>query len=507
MRSKREKLLFAAALAVLIAAVGLVGASLIRLEKNSVLGVEIRDDADGNAEGELAFSLLLNGAAAPYDSYTDTYYIPQTLDRAGWSGTLSTAEGYELSFVPDEFFEYRPSALEYCHVFRLCVSDGTVTDAVNVMFTGLPALCLESSGEMRLFCPDGSGEKGARTVVSACEFHVRGYESELWPKSSWKLTLFDENGAYYRAQLLGMRADDDWILMPMYGDRTKVREKLAMDLWNGIAATNPYALESGANAEYVEVFIDGNYAGLYLLAQRVDAKLSGGDADDTVYLFDGPDVPEAEDFLLTESFFCRDVELRSTHAFFESGLWDSCALWTGMVFGGTGTEALPRVQRPSNICDYYIFTSLVSSARYGFQSFYLTAHDNYGELSYTVIPTDFKFSFGCGFSELKFCNNTVYSGESAALPTACPVFEAYASVFPEKAEEQLCRRYLELEKILDAEKICGAAQALRSELVRSGAAERDRARWPESDYGAGMDELCRYIEARLEYMDSEFSAD
>lgn len=490
---------------------GLIGCALVlaatvtaffvclRWESRRVCGVLVEECPEEN--GELDFTLLLDGEKAPYDAPTDTYYIPQDTDKNGWSGKLSVKEGFELCFAPDEMFSYRPSAVEYCHTFALCVSDGNTHDRVNVMFTGLPVLCLDSGGELTLFCPDASAEYGARLVTSRCEFHVRGYESDLWPKKSYKLTLFGENGAYDRKQLLGMRPDDDWVLLPMYNDRTKLREKLALDLWGQIAALSPYLLENGPEAEYVEVFIDGDYAGLYLLSQRMDSKLAGGDVNDTVCLFDGPDIPTAEELALANGFFCRDVEIRSTHAEFSPELWEGCRIWSEAVFFGRGDPA--AILRTENILDFYIFNTLVSCPRYGFQSFYLICRDNYGETSFTAVPTDFKFSFGSAFSETEAQNNTEFLSNAAAGETVWPPYEALG----ENAHALACERYGELKGVLNEENVLSCAKALSSQLAASGALARDSSRWPKSRMGAGEEELCGYISGRLSYMDGLFGGE
>lgn len=480
---------------------GLCAAFCIRWESRHVCGVVLGPDREKT--GELEFELLLDGLSAPYDAATDTYYVPQDPDRNGWSGKLSSAEGFELAFCENGMFSYRPSAIECCHVFTLFVSDGEVTDSVGVMFTGLPALCLERKGRLDLFCPDGSADRGARTVSSFCEFHARGYESELWPKSSYKLTLLDGAGGYSRAQLLGMRPDDDWLLLPMYNDRTKLREKLALELWAQIAALSPYALEGGAEGEYVEVFIDGSYEGVYLLCQRVDAKLSGGDRDDTVYLFDGPDVPSPEEMTLTDGFFCRDVEIRSTHGEFSPELWDGCRLWTETVFWGEGR--ISDLARRDNILDFYLYTTLVSAPRYGFQSFFLVCHQNYGEVTFVTVPTDMKFSFGCGFSETEAVNNTEYRPFAAEEPVSCPVYGALSrELGSSEAAALAAERYAGLGEVFCEENLVSLCEELSEELLRSGALARDGDRWPGSLMGAGEEELLEYIRARLRYMDGLF---
>jgi len=65
---------------------------------------------------------------------------------------------------------------------------------------------------------------------------VRGrYNAEL-PKKGYRLELAEE------ISLLGMRTDDDWLLMAMYSDLNHMQIKLAFDLYRSLKPSNPSAI-------------------------------------------------------------------------------------------------------------------------------------------------------------------------------------------------------------------------------------------------------------------------
>ena len=76
-RDIRSKLIVLAAAVLACVACAAV---FIAKESKLISGVPIGEETEKT--GELEFSLLLDGLPAPYDEYTDTYYIPQTLDRS-----------------------------------------------------------------------------------------------------------------------------------------------------------------------------------------------------------------------------------------------------------------------------------------------------------------------------------------------------------------------------------------------------------------------------------------
>ena len=94
---------------------------------------------------------------------------------------------------------------------------------------------------------------------SALEHDKKGYRIELTKQKSF----------------LGMRRDDDWQFFANYLDFTRMRVKLSFDLWRSLKSTNPTAILP--EAEYVSVYLNGEFQGLYLLGERPDRKLFGLD--------------------------------------------------------------------------------------------------------------------------------------------------------------------------------------------------------------------------------------
>lgn len=89
--------------------------------------------------------------------------------------------------------------------------------------------------------------------------------NEKAPKKGYRLELSKT------ASLLGMRKDDDWLLLAMYYDSPRMRVKLSFDLWRSLEKTNPTAILP--ETEYVSLYINGEFQGLYLLAERNDRRL------------------------------------------------------------------------------------------------------------------------------------------------------------------------------------------------------------------------------------------
>lgn len=115
------------------------------------------------------------------------------------------------------------------------------------------------------------------TCQFRCEVRHRGGTSLLRAKTSFALKFFDNEGKSLDVTFMGMRADNNWILNAMASDFGRVRNRFAFDLWLD-ASRKPYHQASekkavnGSRGHYVEVYVNGQYNGLYDLMERVDRK-------------------------------------------------------------------------------------------------------------------------------------------------------------------------------------------------------------------------------------------
>ena len=96
-----------------------------------------------------------------------------------------------------------------------------------------------------------------------------GKGANAWPKKGYRIELSEPKS------ILGMRKDDDWILFAMYMDYPRTRIKMSMDLWRSLDSTDPTAILP--DSEYVTVYLNGEFQGLYLLAEKDDRRLFGLD--------------------------------------------------------------------------------------------------------------------------------------------------------------------------------------------------------------------------------------
>lgn len=90
----------------------------------------------------------------------------------------------------------------------------------------------------------------------------RGSSSQQFPKKSYGFELQDELGEGINESLLAMPKEEDWILYAPYSDKTLIRNVLTFTLGASLGHYSP-------RCRFVELFIDNEYQGVYVLMEKV----------------------------------------------------------------------------------------------------------------------------------------------------------------------------------------------------------------------------------------------
>ncbi|RQW07021.1 hypothetical protein EH222_07820, partial [candidate division KSB1 bacterium] len=91
---------------------------------------------------------------------------------------------------------------------------------------------------------------------------IRGSSSAGFEKKSYGFETQDESGANLNVSLLGMPAENDWILYGPYSDKSLLRNAITFHLGR---AMGRYA----SRMQCCELVVNGDYRGLYLLMEKI----------------------------------------------------------------------------------------------------------------------------------------------------------------------------------------------------------------------------------------------
>ncbi|MCU0347564.1 MAG: CotH kinase family protein [Saprospiraceae bacterium] len=90
----------------------------------------------------------------------------------------------------------------------------------------------------------------------------RGNSSGWMPKKSFNFETRQPDGSNLNTPLLGLPAENDWVLLANYSDKTLIRNYLAQTLFEKMG-------RYGSRMRHCELVIDGEYRGVYVLAERI----------------------------------------------------------------------------------------------------------------------------------------------------------------------------------------------------------------------------------------------
>jgi hypothetical protein len=110
---------------------------------------------------------------------------------------------------------------------------------------------------------------GINKITDACNdyngsigIEYRGNSTQNYPKKPYILETRDGSGNNLDVSLLGMPADNDWILLASYLDRTLIRDPLAHYISESTG-------EWSSHSRYCELMVNDNYMGVYLLIEKI----------------------------------------------------------------------------------------------------------------------------------------------------------------------------------------------------------------------------------------------
>lgn len=436
---------------------------------------------------------------AAVDRESRTIYISQNISGStrfqDLEGNLTLAyKDFRLYFAPDPCFDDLKAAIAENHRFRLLAADPEGNYAeYAVVFTSLPVLRLDTLstdeaeryifGNICLWTPDDPDQLRYSVKTSSAEWHVRGATSAYMPKTPYKLNLKTSKQENRALSLLGLGKDDDWILNAMYLDDTKLKERLFIALWNDMVADTPYNLPM-SNGEYIELVINQEYKGVFLLQRRIDSKYLELPANSI--LVKGMDIQRQE--LIQENYEIVSSPFHDADTF--SILY---GMWEGDYSGYD-------INNFVDISLFLHFTSAPDNTTPKNMFYVLNPADSGYRV--TLIPWDTDMSLGVTWTD-----GFTYDYEKSLTSTVRRMeYDAMLELHPD-LNERMAARWQELrETVLSEENILSHLTRLETQLAESGVPVRESQKWGEFYGGSdAVENLYRFIREKLPLMDKFYA--
>lgn len=488
---------------------------------------------------------LWRGGPAACDSEKASVYLPCNVSALTdlFAGLMPSAPRSIIYVCRDEKMEDPAAAVAEGHAFEALLVSGQHVQSFHIILTGLPALCIEKTdreeilnkeeheGRLRYIPLDQTDagtdfsevsdlSEAAPDALLKCTFHVRGNVSSGLDKKPYKISLTNGAGKKMKVSLGGLRADDDWILNPLYTDQSRVREMTAYTLWDRVSAFSD-SPQASSRMRYVEVFLDHSYQGIYGLMEPVDGTQLGLSPGDLLYKIDRWDREYPYIDLYEESegkteiyndygFPC--VEIRYPIAWDPSADWSPMQAFHEFSFRTKDPRSLTAAGLETDI-DSVVTLSLYCAMTHAmdnnWKNSFLIAKQTDGGYQLFRTIWDLNYVFGDVFIFEPDEKYTVFDPRTASGYIPCEDstydFEAFLQA-DLSLEGSLADKWAVWRKGgISADSICQDARAHMSRLTESGALAREMERWPQQKNCAeALDEMEEWIRARFAYLDKRY---
>ena len=472
-------------------------------------------------EDNVVKNMRFNNYDLFYDDSTNTFYYSLIEKRGNaYNPTISydVKKQYKLAInkkITDKVIKENES-------IQLIFYNNNNYIIYNLKCTTLPLININTEKnigredvKMSVSLFDNRKSSTRRTVLSDGLIHVRGKSSSVRPKKSYKISLTNESLGNHKRKnnisLLGMRADDDWILYAPYNDQEKIRNVFASKLWYDISDNNSFNTKFGYQYKYVELFINNKYHGLYALGYKIDKKLLKINNNDE-YLFQKTNWEKSEVTILeNDSDTLAGYELKNANNN-EEEAWDTLKKYYRSLQTTDDLSVIYSMIDIDNVVDVYLFNNLVAGvdnidgSRQ--KNIYISFKKNNDNMIAIYIPWDLDLTFGNTFAENK---------KNSVVEYMVPYnYEIGMNIFPisflQKIDSQainniIKKRYNELRNDLwSKNNINHLIDYYETEIYDSGSFARDVERWPDTTHNnndEGLKNFRDWIMNRLDYLDNK----
>lgn len=482
--------------------------------------------------------LCFNGNPVPFYANESIYLLPVDVTSDTWDeGRLTSDEGGKLYLVANDglYEESKADTVASSKYFTLIHVVGDRFNEYSIAFTGLPIMTVETKEapanpdnpideedvDCILTMYEPTSETGTAVYqVSDAYLHHRGGStlSSGYLKKGLKINLryTNEEGKEKNNHLsfCGLRAEDDWVLVPLYTEETKVREKFSIDTWEMFGLEeNDYDMDNGTRMEYIELIINGEYWGMFGLLEPIDGKqlnMTDGDVLVKIHSWTKPKsdiLRTLGNTVLYVDYSAALAEQETMDIKYPSDVtqesWDVMATFMEYVYESTPTRMIRDIGDwidVENAVDHWLFTNFICAGDNVWKNLYISFKKDGDIYKIYLTPWDFDLTYGLSW------DGDAYLHWKYKPSVAYSVYEfEYTRAVIDYAEggKAACyNRWQELRAdILDEENIMKRIDDIQAFMLSTGAYVRDLEKWPEGGHTTDLTYMKEVIHNRLEFMD------
>ncbi len=356
-------------------------------------------------------------------------------------------------------------------------------------------------------------ESNGDSILSDIGIEYRGGYSQTLAKKSMEIEFWEDNTGEETVDysLLGMRSDDDWNLQPMFNEPLRFLSKTNNDLWRLFhtiyyIADEPEAV-NGIKMTYSEMFINGDYRGVYAVSEKIDRKqlkLKNHNGAIRGELYKGDQWGNGAVTFNWVGPFDNNSDVWDGFEYKhpdEEINWSNLYNLVDFVKNGTDTDFYAQYQNKfhlDNMVDYFIFLNVLRATDNTGKNLYLAKYNT--NEPYFYVPWDLDGTFGI-----------IWDGSQQNITTGLLTNKLYNRLWLDCSEngfrEKLQTRWNSVkETIFNHEFLMDMFEENYDYLLNNGVYQREEIAWEgyltEFDH---LDYMSSWITNRLDYLDTQFN--
>jgi uncharacterized repeat protein (TIGR01451 family) len=386
----------------------------------------------------------------------------------------------------------------------------------TLSFTNFPIIAINTRGVdiVMNITTKGSiaiADTNGSSSHSFIKVNVRGASSAFYPKKSYKIKFVADtiNQKSKDTTLFGMREDSDWILLAMYNEPLRVMNATSHALWRNMHELyfqnqEPNAL-SAIRTKYVDVFVNGSYAGIYLLGEQIDRKQlqlkkTRDNGSIRGELYKGSDWTEATLFTGIPARNGNDT----TWAGFELKYPDQAGFWTNLydlvdsTVNWSDTKFINQITSKwhiDNLVDYFLFVNLVRATDNIGKNLYIARYKENEPYIFIAWDLDGTWGYIWDGSQQNTTNDILANG----------FFSRLLALNPASFKQKVKARWFTLRTgMLSTINLQNALTSNVSSLSLNGAYLREAVKWPIGNIDGGLAYSTTWISNRTTFLDNYF---
>lgn len=333
-----------------------------------------------------------------------------------------------------------------------------------------------------------------QSVAMPASIKYRGGMSAKYKKNSFSLEL-DKKYKFF-----DFPKEDDWILNASYIDKTFMRHKISYDLFLAMDSEN-----IAARSTYVNIQVNGQYHGLYILSEEINGKRVGlNKKDPLAMIFKDPLLLYTEHRIPQDSNNYHQQKFPKIHKHDHASYIDSLC---NFLFESTDEVFEKRIEEwfdLDNILDWHLLLLFSNNGDGVMKNFYLYKKDT--DTPFRIAIWDYDHSFGRdGDNELNMMQRPLRWKRSILFVR---LLESKNLKYRERMEErwkELRRSGLFSLKYFE-QQIAEIDKVIDNEVVRNFEKWPHKGYWyyDDNDYKQEKEILKSFVPLRLSQLDTDF---